>query len=87
METPIPVEPKVADHYLNLDLPQHATTGGVKKAYRALVLVHHPDKKAPGQTEDAAEFRKVIFVIAHTERTEALINHRYKRHTKLYQIQ
>lgn len=37
-----------------LKLPQNATRAQVRKAYRKLVLIHHPDKGG-----SAAEFRRI----------------------------
>ncbi|KAI4686768.1 hypothetical protein J4E81_008429 [Alternaria sp. BMP 2799] len=53
-----PVPPQTPDHYFDLGLPQSATGADIKKAFRKLALLHHPDKKAPGESEDAAEFRQ-----------------------------
>ncbi|KAI4647630.1 uncharacterized protein J4E78_008946 [Alternaria triticimaculans] len=53
-----PIPPQTPDHYFNLGLPQSATAAEIKKAFRKLALLHHPDKKAPCESEDAAEFRQ-----------------------------
>jgi DnaJ-class molecular chaperone len=47
------------DYYRILGLSQQATMSQVRKAYHRLAMIHHPDKKAPGQSIDAVEFRKV----------------------------
>lgn len=53
MERPEP------DYYLDLGVSQYASQSQIKKAYHQLAIIHHPDKKAPGENIDAAEFRKV----------------------------
>ncbi|KAK2052697.1 heat shock protein DnaJ, partial [Colletotrichum caudatum] len=45
--------------YRVLGIPQSATLPQIRQAYRKLALKCHPDKKAPGQTIDAEEFRRV----------------------------
>lgn len=47
------------DFYLDLGIPQTSTQSQIRKAYHRLAILHHPDKKAPGEKVDAAEFRKV----------------------------
>jgi len=54
-----PVEPETADCYFDLGVTHYATATDIKAAYRILALQHHPDKKAPGRTIDAVEFRRV----------------------------
>ncbi|KAI4618144.1 uncharacterized protein J4E87_008154 [Alternaria ethzedia] len=54
-----PVEPEERDHYFDLGLDEYATTAEIKKAFKRLALLYHPDKKAPGKTIDAVEFRQV----------------------------
>ncbi|KAI4928043.1 uncharacterized protein J4E92_005525 [Alternaria infectoria] len=54
-----PTEPETADCYFDLGVTQYATATDIKAAYRILALQHHPDKKAPGRTIDAVEFRRV----------------------------
>jgi DnaJ-class molecular chaperone len=54
-----PKEPTLPDHYAILGIPQYATMAHIKTAYRKMVLTHHPDKMAPGQTVDATDFRRV----------------------------
>jgi len=63
MPTSKPTEPETRDHYFELGLDEYATTAEIKKAFKRLALLHHPDKKAPGQTIDAIEFRRVILPI------------------------
>lgn len=56
------------DLYGDLSLGQYATETEIRKAYRQLILIHHPDKQQPGQEHaDAAPFRKVsrFFVLVH----------------------
>lgn len=54
-----PLEPEQADYYANLGVKPDACASALKKAFHKLALKHHPDKKAPGATIDAVEFRKV----------------------------
>ncbi|OIW33577.1 DnaJ-domain-containing protein [Coniochaeta ligniaria NRRL 30616] len=49
------------DYYRDLGIEQTASQSHIKKAYYRLAKVHHPDKKAPGQTVDAAEFRQEAY--------------------------
>lgn len=46
-------KPSVPDYYYDLNLPQTATNGQIKKSYRKLALIHHPDKEG-----DATSFHK-----------------------------
>ncbi|KAG9235717.1 DnaJ domain-containing protein [Amylocarpus encephaloides] len=52
-------EPKISDYYADLGLPQQANSRDVKTAFFKLAKRHHPDKKAPGMTIDAQDFRKI----------------------------
>ena len=54
-----PIEPEIPDHYFDLGVNRRATAADVKQAFHMLALRHHPDKKAPGKTIDAVEFRQV----------------------------
>jgi curved DNA-binding protein CbpA len=40
--------------FKTLDLPTTATEAAVRKRYKLLALVHHPDKAEPGQEEEAS---------------------------------
>ena len=53
-----PPEPKVPDYYADLGLPQQASCREIKAVFRRLAKKHHPDKKAPGKSIDAQDFRK-----------------------------
>jgi len=63
-----PVEPETADCYFDLGVTQYATATDIKAAYRILALQHHPDKKAPGRTIDAVEFRRVRALTLESQR-------------------
>jgi DnaJ-class molecular chaperone len=52
-------EPRISDYYTDLGLPQQASFRDVKLAFFKLAKKHHPDKKAPGMSIDAQDFRKV----------------------------
>ncbi|KAH8761525.1 hypothetical protein F5883DRAFT_124849 [Diaporthe sp. PMI_573] len=52
-------EPQVPDYYADLGLAQQASSREIKVAFRTLAKEHHPDKKAPGKSIDAQDFRKI----------------------------
>lgn len=54
-----PLRPDVPDYYFNLNVDRHATIAELKAAFFKLARIHHPDKKSPGEPEDAKEFRQV----------------------------
>jgi DnaJ-class molecular chaperone len=54
-----PKEPNKPDYYRDLGVSPDANATAIKKAFHKLAREHHPDKKAPGDTIDAVEFRKV----------------------------
>jgi curved DNA-binding protein CbpA len=54
-----PKPPKTGDHYAALGVSNTATDAEIKRSYHALARLHHPDKKAPGEADNAAEFRQV----------------------------
>jgi DnaJ-class molecular chaperone len=54
-----PKQPDVPDYYAILGVSSDATSATIKKSFRLLALKHHPDKKVPGETVDAVEFREV----------------------------
>lgn len=53
------LRPTVPDYYGDLGVSQQASPRDIRLAFHKLAKQHHPDKKAPGQTIDAHEFRKV----------------------------
>lgn len=54
-----PAKPKLPDAYADLEVSREATNAEIKASFRRLALLHHPDKNAPGQTVDAADFRRI----------------------------
>jgi DnaJ-class molecular chaperone len=53
-----PAKPKLPDAYSDLGVSQDTSSAEIKAAFKHLALLHHPDKKAPGEVVDAAEFRQ-----------------------------
>jgi DnaJ-class molecular chaperone len=51
-------EPKISDYYTDLGLTQQASFRDIKLAFIKLAKKHHHDKKAPGKSIDAQDFRK-----------------------------
>jgi len=47
-----------SDHYQVLGLKRDCTEEDIKKAYRELALIHHPDKN-DGSEESAEKFKEV----------------------------
>jgi curved DNA-binding protein CbpA len=47
---------KLPNVYFDLGISSTASFAETKSAYRSLALIRHPDKKALGETIDAAEF-------------------------------
>ena len=48
----------MSNHYEVLGVAQGATGEEIKKAYRKLAIVHHPDKN-PGDEEAAERFKEI----------------------------
>ncbi|KAK4153318.1 hypothetical protein C8A00DRAFT_33944 [Chaetomidium leptoderma] len=59
MGPPDLLQPEVADYYAALGISQDASSREIKSAWFKLAKLVHPDKKAPGTTIDADEFRKI----------------------------
>jgi curved DNA-binding protein CbpA len=53
-----PANPKLPDAYSDLGVSPDASSSEIKAVYKQLALLYHPDKKAPGEVLDAAEFRQ-----------------------------
>lgn len=56
--TPTASAPAPTGHYLTLGVACNATTAEVKKAYRKLALLHHPDKNQ-GDEVSAEKFKEI----------------------------
>lgn len=56
--TPVPSALAPTGHYLTLGVACDATTAEVKKAYRKLALLHHPDKNQ-GDEVSAERFKEI----------------------------
>ena len=52
------MKPPPADYYTVLGVEPDATTAQIKKAYRKLARLHHPDTN-PGDPQAAARFRDI----------------------------
>ena len=62
--------PRARSHYEVLGVSHDAPSDEVRKAYRRLALVLHPDKRAAGVTEDEAKDRFQRLVDAFKVRAE-----------------
>jgi len=54
MESP---KPAVKDYYAALGVSPDSTAGEIKKAYRSLAQIYHPDRVQPDQNSEAAAER------------------------------
>lgn len=66
-------KPKVRTHYQVLGVPQRATTDELKRAYRKLALLYHPDKAK--RDEDAERFKDMS--AAYTVLSDAAARRKY----------
>ena len=63
--------------YETLDVPLNATPAEIKKAYRALALVHHPDKnRSPNAEETFKSIQAAYAVLSDPREREWYDNHR-----------
>jgi curved DNA-binding protein CbpA len=58
-------EPDMPDYYESLGVGPQSTVQVIKKAFRCLAKLHHPDKQAPGICADAGKFRRAssLFIV------------------------
>ena len=47
------------DYYKILGVEKDASDHEIKRAYRKLAIVHHPDKAGPDNTEAAEKFKEI----------------------------
>ena len=58
-------EPTPPDYYADLGLSPESSVSEIKKAFRRLAKVYHPDKQKHEKCTDAKDFRKVSSLQSH----------------------
>ncbi|KAF2667482.1 DnaJ-domain-containing protein [Microthyrium microscopicum] len=79
-----PPQPLFNDYYQALGVQKTATREDIKRAFRRLAKIHHPDKQGAAAPSDAHDFRKIRE--AHDVLTDDLKRPRYDRQYETVQM-